>query len=116
MLQGEHTGGKIQQNIYKLPEHHMYLFRIWDIDTKRYYVYDEFMEFCHKYSFEHVPTVSEKMALLPTVQEMLDFSNRTDELVPGVKVKSEGLVWTRKDRMDISFKVKSPEYLILHGK
>jgi hypothetical protein len=47
---------------------------------------------------------------------MLDHSNGTDELVPGVIVKREGLVWKRRDDSKVHFKVKSPEYMILHGK
>jgi hypothetical protein len=116
MLMGEHSGGRIQQNIYKLPEHRVYLFDVWDIDSKRYYNYEEFLEFCLKYNFAHVPVVSEKISLFDTVQEMLDHSNGTDELVPGVIVKREGLVWKRRDDSKVHFKVKSPEYMILHGK
>jgi hypothetical protein len=73
------------------------------------------MEFCHKYEFEHVPVLNESIKLLDTVQEMLTLSNHYDELVPGIKVLSEGDVWRTKD-MKVSFKVKNPEYLILHGK
>lgn len=116
MLQGEHSGGKIQGNIYKLPSHRIFLFDIWDIDEGRYYNFDEFFEFCHKYQFEHVPLVDAKFALKDTVQEMLNYSNGTDELVPGVVVKREGVVIRRRDNPLIHFKVKSPEYLALHGK
>lgn len=113
MIQGEHAGGKIQGNIYKLPSHMFYIFKIWDIDAMRRYSLEQMLEFCHKYEFDHVPVVATKFALPGTVQELLDFSNGTDELVPGVKVAREGLVFNYEDD---HFKVKSPEYLILHGK
>lgn len=116
MIMGEHAGGRIQGNIYKLPSHRIYLFDVWDIDEGRYYNFDEFFEFCHKYQFEHVPLVDAKFALKDTVQEMLNYSNGTDELVPGVVVKREGVVIRRRDNPLIHFKVKSPEYLALHGK
>lgn len=115
MIQGEHAGGKIQGNIYKLPEHHLYIFGIYDLNTRRKFGLEERLEFCHKYEFDHVPVVSHKMGLFKTVQEMLDFSNRKDCLVPGVEVLSEGLVWEHLFKPD-HFKVKSPEYLIFHKK
>lgn len=113
MIQGEHAGGKIQGNIYKLPSHKFFVFKIWDIEKKRRYDLDDMLEFCFKYEFDHVPVVARKFALPETVQELLDFSNGTDELVPGVKVAREGIVF---DFEEDHFKVKSPEYLILHGK
>lgn len=111
MCQAEHAGARIQGNIYKLPSHRIFLFDIWDIDEGRYYNFDEFFEFCHKYQFDHVPLVDAKFALKDTVQEMLNYSNGTDELVPGVVVKREGVVIRRRDNPLIHFKVKSPEYL-----
>jgi len=114
--QGEHAGGRIQGNIYKLKEHHWYLFNVWDITKKRRYNFDEFFEFCHKFGFEHAPLIDSNFALPETVQDMLDYSNGTDELVPGVKVAREGVVIRRKDDTAVSFKVRSPEYIILHGK
>lgn len=114
--QGEHAGPKIQGNIYKLPEHHLYLFNIWDISKQRRYSFEELFDFCNKFGFEHVPLVDANFALPDTVQEMLDYSNGTDELVAGVRVAREGVVIRRKDDTVVSFKVRSPEYIILHGK
>lgn len=116
LIRGEHAGGKIQGNIYKLSEHHVYLFEVWDISKKRFYTFDEFMEFCRKYEFEHVPVIDDNYTLPETVQEILQESNRFDELVPGVKVQGEGIVVRLKDDITKSFKVRSPEYLLLHGK
>lgn len=116
LIRGEHAGGKIQGNIYKLSEHHVYLFEVWDIDKKCFYTFDQFMEFCHKYNFEHVPIIDDNYTLPETVQEILNESNRFDELVPGVKVQGEGIVVRLKNDITKSFKVRSPEYLILHGK
>jgi hypothetical protein len=113
MVQGEHSGGKIQGNIYKLPSHKFFIFKIWDISAQRKYNLEEMLEFCHKYEFDHVPVIGMNLALPETVQEILAFSNGTDELVPGVQVAREGLVYSY---LDDHFKVKSPEYAILHGK
>lgn len=113
MVSGEHCGGKIQGNIYKLPNYRFYVFRVFDITNKRRYTLDEVLEFCMKYGFDHVPAYGELMSLPDTVDELLNFSNGFDELVEGVKVMREGLVYNCGDD---HFKVKSPEYLILHGK
>lgn len=112
MLRGEHCGGKIQKNIYQLPSHRIFLFEVYDMETKKYYNYEQFMEFCHKYEFEHCPLVYENFSLPDTVQEMLKMSMRNDEIVPGVSVMSEGLVVRRMEDYSVSFKVKNPEYLL----
>jgi hypothetical protein len=116
MVSGEHAGGKIQGNIYKLLEHHWYVFRVFDITTQKRYTHEQMLEFCHKYEFEHVPVVSHQMGMFDTVQKMLDFSNGTDELVKGVTVAREGVVWQHLHNPEVTFKIRSPEYLILHGK
>jgi len=112
----EHCGPKIQDNIYKLPNYRVYLFEVWDIKNRRYYNYDEFIEFSKKYEIETVPIVDDNFVLPETVQELLKYSNGYDELIPGVKVMREGVVIRRREDYSISFKVKSPEYAILHGK
>jgi hypothetical protein len=115
-VQGEHCGGKIQKNIYQIPNHDLFLFSIWDIERRTRYGRDQFMEFCHKFEFKHVPVIEDRMALPDTVQELLAMSNRMDMLVPGVEVASEGMVlWNWEDPNEY-VKVKSPEYAILHGK
>ena len=113
MISGEHAGGKIQGNIYKLQEHHVYVFRVWDIDNQRVYTFDEMVDFCKKWGFETVPIIDRHYKLPDTVQELLTYSNGTDELVPGVVVMREGVVLSNDK---VHFKVKNPEYLVFHGK
>ena len=115
-LRFEHCGPKIQDNIYKLPNYRLYLFEVWDIKNHRYYNYEQFMEFSKKYEIETVPIVDDNFVLPETVQELLKYSNGYDELIPGVKVMREGVIIRRREDYSISFKVKSPEYAILHGK
>ena len=113
MIQAEHCGPGIQKNIYKLQKHNTYVFKVWDIDKQRAYTTDEMIDFCQKYGFETVPIVDRHYKLPETVQEILKYSNGTDELAPGVVVMREGIVLSNDK---IHFKVKNPEYLILHGK
>lgn len=112
MLQTEHAGGKIQGNIYKLKEHHIYVYRVWDIDNRRVYTFDEMVEFCNKFGFETVPVVDTAFTFPETVQEFLEYSDGIDELVPGVKVMREGIVFQRRDNPNEHGKVKNPKYLL----
>jgi len=112
-IRGEQVGYRIQGNIYKFSGPHVFLFEVFDLDKKRFYNYEQFMEFCLKYEFETVPILDDKFKLLPTVQEMLTYSNAQSKLAP---VLREGVVIRRKDNVKESFKIRSPEYLIKHGK
>lgn len=112
MLQAEHAGGKIQGNIYKLKEHHIYVYRVWDIDNRKVYTFDEMVEFCNKFGFETVPVVDTAFTFPETVQEFLEYSDGIDELVPGVKVMREGIVFQRRDNPNEHGKVKNPKYLL----
>lgn len=112
-LRGEHCGPGIQGNIHNLKEHDIYFFEIFDMAKQRYYTYEEFKTFCLVYDLKMAPVVSEKEKLKETVQEMLDDSNGPDILNP--EELREGYIWRLKDEM-VSFKCRSPEYLIKHGK
>lgn len=116
MCQGEHVGPKIQGNIYKLPEYGWYIFNVFDITAQKRYTHEQIIEFCDKYEFDHVPVVSHRIGMYDTIQKMLEFSNGVDELVSGVVVAREGIVWKNLDDPNVTFKIRSPEYLILHGK
>lgn len=114
-IRGEKCDTKTQGNIYKFNNYNFFVYDVYDLDEQRLYNFDEMIQFCKDNGFEHVPILDEKIKLKDTVQEMLKMSIRYDELVPGNKVLAEGDVWRTHD-MKISFKVKSPEYLVLHGK
>lgn len=116
MLQGEHAGGKIQGNIYGLPEHHIYLFGIFNIETQLFLTLEERLEFCREFEFEHTHVHDIGKGLLPSVQEMLAYSDAKIELVPGNVTQSEGRVWELLSDPERSFKSKSPVYLALHKK
>lgn len=112
-IRGEHCGGSIQGNIYKFPETKVFLFEVWDIDQKRKYSYEEFISFCKEYGFEHCPILDDKFKLPNTVQEILDYSNGISVHSPkGQKVLREGIVLRLKNDSSVSFKVRSPEYLV----
>lgn len=109
LVRGEHCGPSIQGNIYKLKEYKIYIFDVWDIDNKRLYNYEETKQFCQKNGFEMAPVLVEDFTLPETVIELLTFSNGNSILYPTLR---EGLVIRKKDNYNISFKVKSPEYMV----
>lgn len=109
LVRGEHCGPSIQGNIYKLKEYKIYIFDVWDINKKCFYNYYETKEFCEKYGFEMAPVLIEDFTLPETVVELLDFSNGNSVIY---KTLREGLVIRKKDNYKISFKAKSPEYMV----
>jgi hypothetical protein len=109
-VRGEHCGVGIQKNIYSFAKTRIFLFEVFDIDEQRYLNFDEFIAFCDKYDFETVPILDSSFKLPSTVQEILDYSNGIS--VHGNNVKREGIVIRLKNDPRVSFKVKSPEYLV----
>jgi hypothetical protein len=107
-IRGEHCGPKIQENIYGLKETDVYLYEVYDMDSKRFYTLDEFKNFCAKYGFKHVPILDEEFALPSDVKVLLKYSDANSVLA---KTMREGVVIRLKTDSTISFKVKSPEYL-----
>lgn len=55
VVQGEVVGPGIQKNRLKLSEYDLYVFNIYDINTRRYLDFDEFILFCFKHKLKTVP-------------------------------------------------------------
>lgn len=113
-IRGEKAHKGLQGNIYNFTDMKFFVYDVYDMDEQRLYNFDEMIQFCKDNGFEHVPILDENFTLPETVQELLAMSNGYS--VFGEKVLREGLVIRKKNDSKISFKVKSPEYLILHGK
>lgn len=113
-IRGEKAHKGLQGNIYNFTDMKFFVYDVYDMDEQRLYNFDEMIQFCKDNGFEHVPILDENFILPETVQELLAMSNGYS--VFGDKVLREGLVIRKKNDSKISFKVKSPEYLILHGK
>lgn len=112
-IRGEHCGPTIHGNIYKFPSTKIFLFEVYDLDQKRLYNYQEFIDFCKKYDFEYVPIIDEHFKLPNSVQEILDYSNGISVHSPDKeKILREGVVLRLKSNSKVSFKVRSPEYLV----
>jgi hypothetical protein len=108
-FRGEHIGNKIQKNVYKLTETDVYLFDVYDIDTKELMSYDEMKQLCSDNGFKMVPVIDENFRLPETVGELLEYSNGMSAL--NSNTRREGIVIRLRDNPKVSFKVRSPIYL-----
>ena len=113
-VRGERCAPKLQNNIYGFKGNRFFVFDVYDLDEQRLYNLDEMLEFCNTYGFEHVPILDDNYTIPETVQEILNESNGYS--VFGEKVLREGIVIRKKDNPKISFKARSPEYLLKWGK
>ena len=82
--------------------------------AKRKLNYHEWIKFCKDNDIKTVPVLDDDFTLPETVQELLNMSNGFS--VFGNKVQREGIVLRLIDDPSISFKVRSPEYLLLTSK
>jgi ATP-dependent RNA circularization protein (DNA/RNA ligase family) len=113
-LRGEHIGPKIQSNIYGLKETDVYLFDVYNLDTKEMMPYDEMKQFCSDNDFKMVPVLDDEFTLPETVGELLEYSNGFSKLKDDVL--REGIVIRLRDNPKVSFKVRSPKYLAEQAK
>ena len=116
-IRGEHVGPGIQKNIYGFEETDIYNFDVYEYvigHAKRKLNYHEWIKFCKDNDIKTVPVLDDDFTLPETVQELLNMSNGFS--VFGNKVQREGIVLRLIDDPSISFKVRSPEYLLLTSK
>ena len=118
-IQAEQIGVGIQGNIYKLEDIQIRVFNV-IVDNKKM-GYDDMHHFCVSNHLIAVPIIngsfipSQHISSNDTstiVKWFLDYSNGVSDLY---KTKREGIVVRLNSNPDISFKVRSPEYLLEHG-
>ena len=108
-IRGEHIGVGIQKNIYALSNNDIYIFDVYNLDTKQMVNYVELFTFCVVNGFKMVPVIDDDFRLPETVQELLEYSNGYSKLSD--KTRREGIVIRLRENPAISFKVRSPIYL-----
>lgn len=113
-VRGEHVGPRIQGNNFALEETDVYLFDVYNIDTKEPLPYDEMKVFCTAHDFKMVPVIDDRFKLPETVGELLEYSNGFSKLKDDVL--REGIVIRLRDNPKVSFKVRSPKYLAEQAK
>ena len=118
VIQAEIAGGKVQGNKYALPELDMYVFNV--IEGGERYSLEKMKEFCLQHGLKMVPILYDSWVLKnperpvqEIVKELLDWSNGKSVL--NNNVLREGLVLRLKKNTNISFKIRSPDFLIKFG-
>jgi RNA ligase (TIGR02306 family) len=117
-IQGELLGPGIEGNHYKLKEHNILWFNIFDIQTYQYYDLEAFTEGCAKFCLQSVPVIDKDLILNFSVDELVEYSKGKSCLAD---IPREGVVIrSLNERTDqetgrFSFKVINPEYLLKFG-
>lgn len=116
-LQGELLGEGIQKNKYKLKGQNVYFFNVFNIDTYKYFGFNEFLNILSQFELKCVPMLHiEGFKLLPTMEEMIKFAEGKSAL--NVNQEREGIVIRPKKEIEhpkygrISFKIISNKYLL----
>jgi len=117
-IQGEIIGEGINSNRLGIKGQEFYVYHIWDIDNRRYFVQKERLDFVLKHHLFHVPILGNAIIFseFNTVGKLLDYANGISLL--NNKRKREGLVFKSTELVEnkiISFKAVSNEYLLGGG-
>jgi RNA ligase (TIGR02306 family) len=93
-IQGEFCGPKVNGNQMGLKDYKFYVFTIRNLDTRKYFSYEEIRLFCEKYNLEMVPLVKRFTMLEDTtLQTLQDIANTIEYTHPNnKKVPGEGIV------------------------
>lgn len=109
-IQGELVGPGIQGNKYKLPNHRLFVFNIFDLESYAYLEKKEVAELCEQLELEQVPFL-ENRELPETIDELLSLAEGKSVL--NDQTEREGLVWVHGSDQDrISFKTISNLFLV----
>ena len=106
-LQGEICGPRIEGNIYGFDDLKFFVFRMINVRNGKVLSIRSSVVIANKLDIPFVPIVSPFKNLLPSVKEMLEYSNGNSVFGDTMR---EGMVWHHAKDGNISIKVKSPEY------
>ena len=109
-IQGELVGPGIQGNKYKLKEHRLFVFNVFDIDQYAYVEKDAMALLCDRLELEQVPLI-ELRSVPDTIDEILECAEGKSVL--NSTTDREGLVWVHGSGQNrISFKTISNSFLV----
>lgn len=117
-FQGELVGEGIQGNKYKLKGQSFYCFNVFDIDSQKYFDYEDYVAMCDALEINHVPILHNPYELAPNlaVNDLVWLATRKSVLNP--KIQAEGIVVRPiTEKLDkklgrLSFKVINPQFLL----
>ena len=114
-IQGEICGPKIGGNKLKLKEREYFVFNIYDIENKKYLLWNEVVELSKKLGVNTVDVIyyGKLQQELSNIKNLLDFTDKQTyscgDIAEGIVVKTDDI----NDR--ISFKVISNKFLLKHN-
>ncbi|WP_263322275.1 hypothetical protein [Endozoicomonas sp. Mp262] len=109
-IQGEIVGPNIEGNIYKLMEHELYIYNIFDIDLQRYISKSDMMARAMELELKTCPVLYESITIPDTIKDLLSMANGSSAL--NQRFLREGMVCVCDgDNGRVSFKVVSNVYL-----
>lgn len=113
-LQLELVGNSIQKNPYKLTDHNIYLFDIYDIDAGQYLMPDERYQLALDLDINHAPIIHScwEMPMSCSVEDLLSFAEGKSTINP--TVEREGLAFKSLIGR-ITFKAVSNSFLLKSG-
>lgn len=127
VIQGEIIGPNIQDNPYKLKDHELNIFSIFNINSKKYFPFDEVTRFCSEYEIPRVPLIQSELNqgesftnIVPfifrnnmkTKEQFLQFAEGKTRF--DSSVEREGLVFF-SHKHQTNFKVISNKFLLKNG-
>jgi len=116
-IQGELLGPGVQGNKYKLSDHDLFVFNVYDIDKSEYVNLDEMIKVVGLLGMKMVPMVGEITLDNTTVEQMVEMAAGKSALC---ETKREGIVLRpfeeeRDDELGrLSIKVINPGFLLKH--
>lgn len=109
-IQGELAGGNIQSKY--TPEISIYVFDIYDIESRQYFNAEERLAFCAEHNLKHSPVLDKSFLFTAetTREFLLNYADGQSEL--NNKLAREGVVFKCIEKPEISFKVISNKWLL----
>jgi RNA ligase (TIGR02306 family) len=115
-VQGEICGPKIQRNPLGLKELDLFVFTIYNTETKKRLTFQDTVDFCRKFNLKMVPVIEIGDEFNYTLEQLLDLARGkykgTNNNREGIVIRSQEFLYSEKLRGPTSFKVINNEYLL----
>lgn len=108
-IQAEVLGPGIQNNIYGMSDHDIYVFDVYDIKSGTYYASENRIEFCKQLKINHVPILSIEGITNKTIEDIILMADGVSQL--NKNVRREGIVF-KSISSPHHFKSVSAQYLL----
>lgn len=110
-IQGEIVGPGIQENIYKLSSPTLFVFNIYNIDTKNYITHNDMLELCNNCNLTTVPFICiTDIKSNNSIDELLCIADGKSAI--NKNTNREGLVYKCVDNTRVNFKTISNQWLL----